>query len=99
MIGPALVGVINVDLSGCVSKEGYMGAKAGYEAWKAIAGLPAGTSIRLNVGNLHGVWGSDLIDQLNGAEILKAGTIEVIGTDPAGVRDVLTRIAGLRDGV
>lgn len=80
---PDISGVLLIDVSESVEHAGILEAR---EVWKALPGdLPRGAPIRLLIGDARVLTG-----ELDGAAatLRRAGSIEVVGTDSAGIRTV-----------
>jgi hypothetical protein len=93
--GPALRGVVTIDLSGHVDRYGMITRDGSHQAWKALAAAPAGIFVRLHIGPMRGPPG-ELLGNLQQAGILEAAEVEVTGTDPEGIAQVLAGVAALR---
>ena len=97
MIRPAIEGILLVDISRHVDKYGTLSRDGSFTAWGAIAAAPAGVTVRLRIGGLRSLAGSDLAYQLGDARIQDAARIEVEGSDAGGITAVIEALRYVRD--
>ena len=97
MIRPAIEGWLIVDISRYVDRYGMLTKDGAFAAWKGIAPAPAGTQVRLRIGAMKSLAGSDLAYQLGDAGISDASFIEVEGSEPDGIAAILGALRTIRD--
>ncbi len=79
-------GALQVDLTPAVDDYGFLDAR---EAWGLLPAIPSGVTVELHLGRASAIIGS-FGEVLQG--LRPAGTVVVIGTNPAGVGDVVRRL-------
>lgn len=94
---PTITGWLVIDLSQHIDSHGFVTNEGENLAWGLMARAPEGVNVRLRIGDLKALISGRLIYGLTEGGIFKARRIEVEGSNPDGVKAILTALTGLRE--
>ena len=93
---PTIDAWLVIDVSSYIDRDGLITAAGENYAWGIMSRAPKGAGVKLRLGALKALVSERLIDGLIDGGIYTARKIEIEGSDPEGVTEVLVRLRRIR---